>query len=438
MIRPGPWRTTSTTTSFGGGLILTLDLKQAYDRLPREHLPKGLDLCGCPPELSTVLLSWLHQAQYHVRHRGLEGSLTPERGVRQGCKASPLEWTAFLIYVCQRIGDNITNGTRSEAFTWICEHLITYADDLLFKWRLLSKQQFTDALQHMGCILDCLEGFGLQVSFDKTAILAKIEGTGAKTIMKRHTVVQDGKRWLRIPRHHGHSLIQLTSSHTYLGAKLSFLNFEQLTLKHRLQLGKVTYTRVRKWFTGRHALTSHDRSNLWSACILSSYAHGLGSSGLRQEGMQLLCNKIHANIRSLARSPSHITHETNEHIRQRLHLPEPKQYFQGRWTSAFDKFERNCHSLDPNDFMHRIPIHRIRARILKVFQADDPRCPVDEPTTKDEVIHSCAYCSYTAETAELLKRHLSKKHKAHPLYSRLNHCVTQRMENHNALTVKLS
>ena len=112
-IRPGPWRT------FGGGLILSLDLKQAYDRLPREYLAKGLDMCGCPLELSTVLLHWLHQAQYHVRHRGLEGSLTPERGVRQGCKASPIEWTAFLIYACQCIGTSVTNGSHEEAFACV-------------------------------------------------------------------------------------------------------------------------------------------------------------------------------------------------------------------------------------------------------------------------------------------------------------------------------
>ena len=229
--------------------------------------------------------------------------------------------------------------------------LITYADDLPFKWRMTDKQHFAEALQQMGCILDCLESCGLQVSFDKTAILAKIEGKGAKSIYKQYTL-HHGKRWLRIPRRHGHSLIQLSSSHTYLGAKLSFLIFERLTLKYRLQLGKITYTRMRRWFTGRHVLTSHDRANLWSTCVLSSYAHGLGSSGLRQEGLQLLCNKIHANIRCLARSPSHITHETNEHIRQRLHLPDPPQYFHGRWTSAFDKFESNCSGLEPNDFLH--------------------------------------------------------------------------------------
>ena len=110
--------------------------------------------------------------------------------------------------------------------------------------------------------------------------------------------------------------------------------------------------------------------------------------------------------------------ETNEHIRQRLHLPDPPQYFQGRWTSAFDKFESNCSSLEPNDFLHKIPIQRIRSRILKLFQADEQPRPADVPATSDEVFHSCAYRSYTAETAELLKRHLSKKRKAHPLYSR--------------------
>lgn len=75
-LRPGPWRATTTTRSFGGGLMLSLDLKQAYDRLPRRHLHSGLHYCGCPPELSTVLLQWLHEAQYHVHHRGLENKLT--------------------------------------------------------------------------------------------------------------------------------------------------------------------------------------------------------------------------------------------------------------------------------------------------------------------------------------------------------------------------
>ena len=74
------------------------------------------------------------------------------------------------------------NGSHEEAFTWVCDHLITYADDLLFKWRL-RQAIFCRSLATNGMyILDCLESFGLQVSFDKTAILAKIEGKGAKSI----------------------------------------------------------------------------------------------------------------------------------------------------------------------------------------------------------------------------------------------------------------
>ena len=86
--RPGPWRTRQDT--FCGGLMLSLDLKQAYDRLPRQFLAAGLHSCGCPPEISSVLLSWLTDARYHVRHRGLRASVHTQRGVRQGCRASPI------------------------------------------------------------------------------------------------------------------------------------------------------------------------------------------------------------------------------------------------------------------------------------------------------------------------------------------------------------
>ena len=90
-MRPGPWRPSAQTPQLGGGLILSMDLKQAYDRLPRQQLAEGLAFCGCPSSLQTVLLHWLDEAHYHLRHRGLSRSMRTSRGVRQGCRASPLE-----------------------------------------------------------------------------------------------------------------------------------------------------------------------------------------------------------------------------------------------------------------------------------------------------------------------------------------------------------
>lgn len=274
-------------------------------------------------------------------------------------------------------------------------------------------------MEQVGQICDCLEAFGIQISFDKTAILFKLEGPGAKAIPKQFVVHQHGQKWLRIPRKNGHTLIKIVPSHTYLGTKLSFLNFEQLTVKHRLHLGKITYSRMRTWFTGKRTLTSQDRADLWSTCILSSYAHGLGSSGLRQDGLVLLCRTINANIRSLARSPKHITHESNEHIRQRLRLHDPRGLFQDRWTAAFTKFDRDRAGLPLDDYLHRIPIQQIKIRVLTVFQETSQSPPdLQHPAEPIEVAFPCPYFSLVVDTAELLKRRLTKKRKAHPLYTR--------------------
>ena len=253
------------------------------------------------------------------------------------------------------------------------------------------------------------------ISFDKTAVLLRVEGKGMKTCIKHLTKWQDGQRWLVVPRLKGHTLIKLVSHHTYLGAQLSFTHFEQLTLRHRLQIGKITCMRMRPWFTGKHVLTSCDRAKLWATCVLSSYAHGLGCSGLRKEGLQQLCNRVHSDIRRLGRSPQHVTHETTGHLLSRLHLKPPRVFFQDRWEQAFHKFRSTCGGLPDWDLMHRIPIDRTQQRVMQVFQdpppADEPDGPPCAPT-----IHGCPYCEQTFGTLALYHRHLAKRHKALPLF----------------------
>ena len=179
-----------------------------------------------------------------------------------------------------KIGSAINSQSPNDE--WICSHLITYADDILCKWKIQNASQLGDIVQQIGPIFDCIEDSGLLISFAKTAILLRVEGHGAKTWLKKHTVHQNGRKWLQVPQKNGHTLIQLVPHHVYLGAKLSFTHFEQQTLKRRLRIGRTTFLTRKPWFTGKHVLTSKDRANLWSTSILSTYAHGLGSSGLRK------------------------------------------------------------------------------------------------------------------------------------------------------------
>ena len=99
-----------------------------------------------------------------------EPGYPPPEGVRQGCRASLDEWTAFpvLAHIDRQVDPSNT------PYEWLKQHLIAYADDLLFNWRLTKHTEFDQAIQQIWIIVDGVEGHDLQISMDKTVILFRI------------------------------------------------------------------------------------------------------------------------------------------------------------------------------------------------------------------------------------------------------------------------
>ena len=84
------------TTRLVGGIMLSLDLTQAFDRMPRSKWYEGLLTCGCPQRTALLHINWLKGAKYGIHHRGLSSEIVTTCGVRQGCRGSPLEWNVFM------------------------------------------------------------------------------------------------------------------------------------------------------------------------------------------------------------------------------------------------------------------------------------------------------------------------------------------------------
>ena len=125
----------------GGGLCLSLDLSEAFDRMPRDRLGPGLDQVHCPPDLKVLHLAWLHGAAYHIDHRGQTCHIIPTRGTRQGCVASPLQWNVCLLDILMQFLVRI-----DQPLEWLRAHLISYADDLVLKWEFDCLADFPQAL----------------------------------------------------------------------------------------------------------------------------------------------------------------------------------------------------------------------------------------------------------------------------------------------------
>ena len=316
--------------SLTGGALLSLDMSQAFDRLPRNILHEGFQLTMVPPAIAHLFLHWLQGAQYHLTHRGVSCSITSTRGVRQGCKASPLEWTIFLCAALKRLDATMPHATET---SWIKSHLITNADDIISKWVIHQKSDVDIMLMQIGTLLDVLQDVGMQVNLSKTAFLIRLSGHQARSIRKNLIIKRDSQQWIRIPRNADEdTFIPVKQSHQYLGVIASFYAFEDLTLSYRLRVGRVTFLRLRPWLVKRHTYPLTLRLNLWQTCVKSSYVYGLQAVGLTPRGALRLHQQSVADIRSIARSPSHVTFESTLTLFNRLGMDLPLVGLQTLWT----------------------------------------------------------------------------------------------------------
>ena len=394
------WKRAAGQPLLAGGMMLSLDMSQAFDRLPRHHLAAGLQLLEIDPALSQFFLKWLDQATYHFQHRRSPCSVTTTQGVRQGCKASPLEWTIFLVLLLTRLDTELTAADQS---SWIKEHLITYADDLLAHWCVQSRTQVNNAVTNMGKVLDVLEAFGMIVNLSKSVVLLRLSGRQAKTIKKKLLIKTSQGLCIRVPRSNGtFTMLPVVSQHVYLGIQISYHNFEDQTVTHRLKIGRTTFLRLRAWLVKRHTFPLHLRLALWSACVRSASIYGLQATGLTSAGALKLHRQFAGDLRKIARSPNYISRETTADLCTRLGVPLPLHRLQAFWSQQYERQLQRWQGLSLDDFMRSFDLESHHAMIAQTFTQ------TETPSFVDVLL--CPYCDFSTMQQSQLTMHLRKVH----------------------------
>ena len=379
--------------------MLRLDMSQAFDRLPRTELAGGFQLLAPESTLASIMLHWLTHVRYHINHRGHHAVVETSRGVRQGCKASPLEWTVFLRALFQKLDAAMSSFDQP----WTLPHLITYADDLIAKWLICDPEDFYQCLIQLGLVFDVLESIGMKVNMQKTVILLRLEGSKRCSIIKKYTYLQNGSRFLWVPKASGRVAIPIVHEHVYLGTKISFFKFEDKIFEHRLHIGKVTFLRLRPLLTGRRALPLALRVRLWIVCVRSSYVYGLEAAGLTTQGCQTLHRRFARDLRQLGRSPSHLTHESTKQLHHRLGLQLPLEHLLQIWSLSHDRRRAALAGLSHADILWQFDFDTHYQTILSTLQA-----ATEQPAITQEL--QCPYCSYLAPLPATLTRHLRTTH----------------------------
>ena len=293
-----------------GGLQVSIDLTKAYDRLPRCVLQQALENIQTPDSLITLILYIHDNARVCIRRHGQAADIGG-RGVRQGCGLSPLLWLAFTLLLHDKMSEHIPLQSQT-----------SYADDFHLLWEFSTAQEFKRACAALPKLLACLQSFGMEVSLEKTVALLAIKGPAAAALLKQYTKRVNGVRVLRLFQGGEELTLPLRREHDYLGVKISYHHYERATVKHRTSLAWVAFNRL-------HSLLKHQliplrkRVLLWQACVWAVLRYGLTAIGLDPHSAQQLRSSVMKQLRLVARSPAHVSHETNEQLLSRLGVLDP-------------------------------------------------------------------------------------------------------------------
>ena len=299
-----------------GGISISLDVKKAFDSLDHAFLQDSMTDAGfTQPEIDLIL--HLHsQACLQVGSANSASNVYLGTGVRQGCSLSPLLWALatgrfYRLYLealkQQHLSEGITN---------------MFADDVFGSWLFRTPAAFKAALRSIGILVQTLQRVGLQLSQDKTVILLASVGTSSASLLHKVKHFIDQVPHLAIRVGAEQMFFKITTSHTYLGAVISYRNFELSNLKHRLQKTWGSFWRLHHLLISR-ALSMKTRVRLWRACVFSILRYSLLSVGLPPQGPTMIRQAVNRQLRLIARSPGHIWHTTAEDISQRVQVEDP-------------------------------------------------------------------------------------------------------------------
>ena len=256
-----------------GSLMITVDLSQAFDKMPRELLYRGMVGLQLPADLIAIIMAWHAHIQYTIHHSGESRTFDAKKGIRQGCSASPLLWLIFSHTISCRLEGLIS-------YDRLCAMLTIFADDYHVAGTFSSLHELEQLLSCITALFKVLTEFGMEVSDTKSQAVIALRGSLGPSIRRKYVCKGPDGPVLRIPLLSGSLRIPIVPQFRYLGTQINYHSFENATLEFRLHKGAAVYRRLGTIRKGKHYLSEGQRVRLWCACIWTTISYGLITCGL--------------------------------------------------------------------------------------------------------------------------------------------------------------
>ncbi|CAE7799744.1 unnamed protein product [Symbiodinium sp. CCMP2592] len=319
-----------------GGCQLAVDMSRAFDSCPRKLLLAALWHFQVPSDLIALIMAWHESSHYELgnMHRSdLSRDISCTSGVKQGCVIAPSLWTLFTCYVGSKFSEH-------RDAKWIDDHLTLFADDFHFKWQLDSQKDCRRVLEDLRLIFEVLQEHGLTINPAKSSFLVEVRGPDGDAWLRKHRMRDAEGNWQFVWDLHRRLKVPVVRSFRYLGVMLSYHAFEDETLHFRLQQAQQHRNRLARTLQGRGGLRLEQRRRIWLVCVQTSQLYGLSAVGITDAGYNLLRIQTMKHVRAFAKSPRHLTQESDRSLLDRLGLCAPLQTLMQQVDGIYHRLEQ--------------------------------------------------------------------------------------------------
>ena len=305
------------------GHLIFVDLKKAYNSVPRAALWKSLAVLGVPPVLINLLSSFHSDMSARVRVGGTHSDpIAINNGLRQGCAIAPVLFNLYFSLVLEKwlaamqvmdcdgvplkvnINGHLFNGPRSQ------HHILTLTDLEFADDAVLIALERTSAQVALTTFDDVCSQFGLCVSIPKTKFMvcgANISPEDRLPLMLRGQEVQCVPSFVYLG--------SLTSSDTRISGELD----------RRLASAARAFGAIRGALD-TPGLSLRTKKMLYTACVLSVLLYGsecwtiLRRDEARLDIFHHQCLRV---ILGVSRKDQQFLSIPNVELRRRYGDPEP-------------------------------------------------------------------------------------------------------------------
>ncbi|CAE7427449.1 L96 [Symbiodinium sp. CCMP2592] len=272
-----------------------------------------------------------------------------------------------------------------------------------------------DAMKELRTLIEALLHLGMAVNFQKSLVVLRVCGTAVAQLCKSCLVWRNGTQHLRIRCHDNDMYIPCATSMPYLGATLSYDNFELQTYKTRSVQARSRFQELKRVLRTNGALAERHRVRLYKAIIWPTLWYALSSVGVTCDVLRGVCSLLAMQLRKVLRI--HEQGISNKVVLKRAGI-DPRTFFQLQVQRKGEAIISDVHRADRIKVQESKHCYRIHQRLLGLEDSSAMTSLVRIPKV-DAVAVPCPVCGVYFDSQASLQMHIAHKHKDVNKLSRL-------------------